>query len=83
MVADEVGPWFVAGTGVTVSVKVVVAGAHPPPSLTVIVSVTVPPELISAALKLYVGVSVPALEIVPALPDVLLAVHVMVPLAAA
>ena len=51
--------------------------------LTVIVRVTVAPDDISAALKLYVGVTVVALVIDPLVPDVLLAVQAIVPLAAA
>ena len=48
--------------------------------LTVMVKVTVAPDDISAALKLYVGVSVVALVTEPLVPDVLLAVHAIVPL---
>ena len=57
-----------------VRVNVVVADVHGA-LLTVIVSVTVAPDNISAALKLYVGVSVE-----PLVPEVLLAVHAIVPL---
>ena len=69
------------GVGVTlmVSVNVAVAAVHGL-LLTVMVSVTVAPEAISAALKLYVGVRVAGLDTVPVVPDVLLAVHKIVPL---
>ena len=50
------------------------------PLLTAIVSVTVAPEAISAGLKVYVGVSVVPFVIAPLVPDVLLAVHAIVPL---
>ena len=62
-----------------VRVNVVVADVHGA-LLTVIVSVTVAPDNISAALKLYVGVSVEPLVIVPFVPEVLLADHEIVPL---
>jgi hypothetical protein len=64
-----------------VSVNVVAALGHTPPSSTVIVSVTVAPEEISDGLKLYVGVVVVALVTDPVVPDVLLAVQVILPLA--
>jgi hypothetical protein len=60
----------------------VVAVAHIP-LLSDIVNVTVAPEAISAALKLYVGVRVVPLVIVPLVPDVLLADQESVPLLAA
>ena len=47
---------------------------------TVIVRVTVAPFVTSAGLKLYVGVSVLPLVIVPFVPELLTAVHVIVPL---
>ena len=62
-----------------VRVNVVVADVHGA-LLTVIVSVTVAPDNISAALKLYVGVSVEPLVIVPFVPEVLLADQEIVPL---
>lgn len=60
-------------------VNVVVAEAHDA-LLTVIVRVTVAPDDISAALKVYVGVRVVALVTTPLVPDVLLAVQAIVPL---
>lgn len=59
--------------------KVVTAAAHGL-LLTVIVRVTVAPDDLSAALKVYVGVSVVPFVIVPFVPEVLLADHEMVPL---
>jgi hypothetical protein len=78
-VAVLVAPAVATGSGVMVRLNVVLAGAQIPPSSTVMVSVTVAPEAISAALKLYVGVSVPLLVKVPFVPDVLLAVQVIEP----
>ena len=61
------------------SVNVVEAVAHMP-LLTDIVSVTEAPDAISAALKVYVGVSVVPFVTVPFVPEVLLAAHEIVPL---
>ena len=72
-------PCVAVGAPTTVSVKVEVAVAQMP-LLTDMVSVTVAPEAISAALKLYVGVRVAPLLIVPFVPEVLLADHEIVPL---
>ena len=80
-VAAVVGPAVAAGKGSMVRVKIVDTGAHIPPSSTVKVSVTVAPDAMSAALKLYVGVSVVPLMMNPVVADVLLAVHVILPLA--
>lgn len=52
VVADVVVPAVAVGSCRIVSVNVVDDGAHMPPSLTVIVKVTVAPDAISAALKL-------------------------------
>ena len=72
-------PCVAVGAATTVSTKVVVAAAHGL-LLTVIVRVTVAPEDISAALKLYVGVRVVPFVIAPLVPEELLAVHAIVPL---
>jgi hypothetical protein len=52
VVADVVAPAVATGRRRIVRVNEVDAGAHMPPSSTVIVSVTVAPDAISAALKL-------------------------------
>jgi len=62
-----------AGVASIISVNVVVAVLGLVP--TVMVRVTVAPLARSAVLNVYVGVYVVALVIVPALPEVLLAVH--------
>jgi hypothetical protein len=62
-------------------VNVVVAAAHGAP-LTVIVSTTVAPDVLSAALNVYVGVNVVPLEITPRVPEVVVADHEIVPFAA-
>lgn len=51
-VAVVVAPAVARGSGVTIRLNVVLAGVHMPPSSTVIISVTVAPDAISAALKL-------------------------------
>ena len=64
-----------------VSVNVVDAEVQVP-LLTVMVSVTVAPDEISAELNVYDGVRVLALLTIPLLPEVVLAVQAMVPLVA-
>lgn len=78
-VAVLVLPCVAVGVGKTVNVNVVDADEQVP-LLTVMVSVTVAPDDLSAALKVYDGVSVVALLTIPLLPEVLLAVHAIVPL---
>jgi hypothetical protein len=76
-VAELVPPAEATGTGIIVRVKVVRAGGHEPPLLTVIVSVMGMPAVISFGPKVYVGVAVVALMKVPS-P---LELHNFVPLA--